>query len=295
MKRKAGEDGERASKYPGKSPSTSCERRNQKMTELVASTPSTTAKPRRSKPAKDQRRPPILLVAGNKGGVGKSMTSLVLVDRLLSKGKDVLLIETDTANPDVCRCLDQTSRSDADGNGQLSLEMLLLDGRDGWMDLVDVIDERPERIVVINTAARMGTAIREHAAILCECLPELRRELITLWVINRQRDSMDQLIEHRRVFPNSVTHVVRNGAFGAEEKFELYHRSDLRRDVESSGGKSLTLPDLADRVADTLYTERLAISDGISGPRRLPLGNRAELTRWRNECERAFGSVLGCL
>ena len=45
-------------------------------------------------------------------------------------------------------------------------------------------------------------------------------------------------------------HVVRNAYFGEERKFELYQGSKIREEVESRGGKSITLPDLADRVAD---------------------------------------------
>ena len=41
---------------------------------------------------------------------------------------------------------------------------------------------------------------------------------------------------------------VRNGYFGDEKKFELYNASKVRETVEGRGGKSITLPDLADRV-----------------------------------------------
>ncbi len=40
----------------------------------------------------------------------------------------------------------------------------------------------------------------------------------------------------------------------------------------------MTLPDLADRVADNIYTERLSIA---AASKVLPIGHRAELQRWR--------------
>src|SRR5260221_10785210 len=72
----------------------------------------------------------------------------------------------------------------------------------------------------------------------------------------------------------------RNLYFGDESKFELYAASKaLRPRVESAGGKSLNFPDLADRVADDLYKDRLTIASAVE---KLPLGNRAELRRWKS-------------
>jgi MinD superfamily P-loop ATPase len=45
--------------------------------------------------------PNIYWVGGGKGGVGKSMVSMALLDYLLSKGVPALLVESDTSNPDV--------------------------------------------------------------------------------------------------------------------------------------------------------------------------------------------------
>ena len=43
----------------------------------------------------------IFYVGGSKGGVGKSKLSFALIDYLLDDGKKVLLLESDTSNPDV--------------------------------------------------------------------------------------------------------------------------------------------------------------------------------------------------
>ena len=234
--------------------------------------------------------PPIYGVFGSKGGVGKSMTAHATIDHLLELGRQVLFIETDTANPDVWRCLERDPNG-APGQAVPGVVMhaIALDERDGWMDLVDIVNEHRERVVVINTAARMTDAIRKHGGILTESLHELGRKLVALWVINRQRDAMDHLEEFMELFSGSTVHVVRNGLFGEEGKFELYNGSKLRSQVEATGGKSVTLPDLADRVADALYSQRLAISDAL---REMPIGNRAELVRWRKATHRALEPVF---
>ena len=84
-------------------------------------------------------------------------------------------------------------------------------------------------------------------------------------------------------------HVVRNGYFGDAGQFELYQGSNVRGIVEGRGGKAVTFPDLADRVADDLYTKRLAIAAAV---KTLPIGNRTELGRWRSEARRALAGVL---
>jgi hypothetical protein len=89
--------------------------------------------------------------------------------------------------------------------------------------------------------------------------------------------------------PHAEVHVVRNGYFGDEKKFELYNASKVRETVEGRGGKSITLPDLADRVADDIYVKRLSLA---AAAKSLPIGNRAELGRWRGEVRKALAEVV---
>jgi hypothetical protein len=58
---------------------------------------------------------------------------------------------------------------------------------------------------------------------------------VTLWVINRQRDSLELLKEYMESLPGSTVHVVRNTYFGDQGKFELYNGSKMRKTVEDGG------------------------------------------------------------
>ena len=84
-------------------------------------------------------------------------------------------------------------------------------------------------------------------------------------------------------------HVVRNGYFGSAEKFQLYNGSQLKKRIEEAGGLTLDFPDLADRVADQMATQRLTIQGALS---EMPLGHRAELIRWRDEAFKVLGQVM---
>jgi hypothetical protein len=208
------------------------------------------------------------------------MLSMSVLDVLMESGQDLALVESDTSNPDVYKMY-----------GELVEHRLLnLDEVDGWMDLVNYADAVPDRTLVVNTAARNNAGVERFGAMLRDSLAELGREMITLWVINRQRDSLELLKAYREVMPESVVHVVRNGYFGEEHKFELYNASQLRTTIEEAGGKSYLFPDMADRVVDELYSRRLPIAQAA---RELPIGNRAELKRWREAAHRVVRDAIG--
>ena len=221
----------------------------------------------------------IYLIGGSKGGVGKSMVTMATVDYLQQQGETVLLIESDTGNPDVWKAYKETTET----------ELVNLDDADGWIQLVNLCDSHPESVVVVNSAARNNLGVSAYGETLNGTLAELKRTLITLWVISRQRDSLELLKEYMDAIPNAVIHVFRNGYFGEEKKFDLYNGSKLRTAIEERGGKSVTFPDLADRVSDDLYSKRISIAAAL---KEFPIGNRAELSRWRTEVRKVLDSIV---
>ena len=220
----------------------------------------------------------IYLIGGCKGGVGKSLVAMAAVDYLQELGETVLLIESDTSNPDVWKAYSESAET----------ELVDLDGADGWIQLVDLCDSKPDSTVVISTAARNNDGVRKYAKTLDGTLADLKRKLVTLWVINRQRDSLELLKEYMEAVPSAVIHVIRNLYFGEEKKFELYNGSNIRTTIEERGGQSLTFPDLADRVSDDLYSQRLSIAKALQ---ELPIGSRAELSRWRGEVQQVMEAI----
>lgn len=221
----------------------------------------------------------IYLVGGGKGGVGKSIVSMSLIDFLIQQREKVLLVETDTSNPDVMKCYQNEVISVA----------LNLDHVDGWMDLITQCDNHKNHVVVINSAARNDHAVQTYGDRLQQALPLLKRKLITLWVINRQRDCVELLRNFLEQIPESKTNVLMNSYFGNKEKFETYNNSQTKKYIEKLGGKSLVFPEVADRVADDLYIKRMTIEKAAED---IPIGNRIELLRWRAEIKKMFEEVI---
>jgi hypothetical protein len=214
----------------------------------------------------------LILVGGGKGGVGKSLFSMAVVDFLESTKEAPFLIETDTSVPDVFK----TYRETIEG------ELVNLDEREGWIELVNLIESRPESTVVINTGARNQTGITNFGRTLRKALPELKRKLGVFWLIDRKRESLELLSDFSEALPEAEVHVVRNMYLGAENKFELYNGSNMRAAIERAGGKSLNFPELADRVTDAMNKGRLTIAKAC---KELSFGDRMEVERWRDECK----------
>lgn len=223
----------------------------------------------------------IYLVGGSKGGVGKSLLSMTMLDYLQQKGEQPLLVETDNSNPDVYKAYRNSVES-----------MLLdLDTVDGWVELLNHCADPKHRAIVINSAARNNLAVTQFGERLALGLEELSdAELVTFWCINTQLDSLELLKQYRAALPCGQLHVVRNEFRGTN--FRLYDESALRRDIEARGGLSLTLSTLAERVTQELYgLHRLTLED-VATSSESPFGNQIEAKRWRRHAARLLDPVL---
>lgn len=220
----------------------------------------------------------IIIVAGSKGGVGKSLVTAALLDAFGESKREVFLIDSDTSNPDV-----YTSYSE-----ELPAAAFNLDEKQGWINLLNTAHANSEKTIVVNAAARSNDGIKNFSSLLLTALPELQRELVTLWVVNRQRDSIELLKEYRQLVPGKSLHVVRNTYFGTPEKFELFNNSKMKTEIEKGGGKVIDFPDLADRVSDEMTNKRLTIAKAIG---ELQFGEKIELQRWRAEAHKALSVV----
>ena len=221
----------------------------------------------------------IFLIGGGKGGVGKSLLSMTVVDFLSCTERAPFLVETDTSVPDVFK----TYQAEMDG------ELVNLDEREGWIELVNLVEGKPESTFVINTGARNQTGISNFGKTLSKALPQLKRKLVVFWLIDRKRESLELLADFLDAIPNAEMHVVRNMYLGTEKKFELYNGSKMRAAIEKNGGRSLNFPEVADRVTDAMNKGRLTIAKAVT---ELSLGDRMELERWRDECKAMLSEVI---
>ncbi len=224
----------------------------------------------------------IFLVGGGKGGVGKSMTSMALLDYLRGTGQEVFLVETDTSAPDVWKAY------------RTEVESLCVDleQKDGWLELLDLIGRKPDTKMVINSKAANQAGLRKFGGMLMEALKEQKRKLVVLWVIDRKRDGLELLasfVETLGTDERIQVHVVRNLYWGEEGKFDMYNGSELRKEIEGRGGKTLNFPDVADRVSEAINKDRLPIHKAVA---ELSFGSRIELQRWQGEYKMMLAEIV---
>jgi hypothetical protein len=225
---------------------------------------------------------PIFLVGGGKGGVGKSMLSMALLDYLRVAENAPLLIETDTSAPDVWKAY----------KNEVENHCIDLEQKDGWLELLDVLDRNADTATVINTKAANQVGLRKFGGMLTEALRQQKRKLVALWVIDRKRDGLELLsgfVETLAQDERVEVHVIRNLYWGDEAKFDMYNGSQLRKEIEGRGGRTLNFPDVADRVAEAINRERMPIHKARE---ELPFGSRVELCRWQGEYRHMFAEVI---
>ncbi len=132
----------------------------------------------------------VFFVTGSKGGVGKSVGAIALLDYFEMRNRQVSLVETDTANPDVGKAYQKSVKS---------FSLVNLDENEGWLDLLDIVDASKDDEVVVNTAARNNDGVNRYGSMFDEKLNEFGWPFISLFLINQQRDSCEMLTEYMNV------------------------------------------------------------------------------------------------
>lgn len=219
----------------------------------------------------------IIVVGGGKGGVGKTTISMAVVDTLLKKDKEIILIESDKENSDAFFALENVVES----------VVCDLSVMDGWQLLGDTIEKNQKKWVVINTSAGATKQIHEFGHLLSAIATELSIEMIMLWPINRQRDCLELLnkfFEAESASAYKSTYVVKNTYFGEAKKFARFDNSNIKNKTAGT----IEMPELYDMLADKIVDNRWAYSN-TSG---LSIVERSILTKFRNDVEKSFEVLL---
>ena len=217
----------------------------------------------------------VIIIGGGKGGVGKTTVTIGVVDMLLSSGKKVVLIESDDSNPDAYKALNTLTKS----------EICNLDTEEGYIELCNIIESSKDAYVVVNTAARATDGILKHGGIVTDTVKELNRELIMLWPINRQRDSLELLKEFLDESEGyKATYTIKNTYFGEPLKFSRYDNSKIKDRVTGT----INFPELNDNLSDKLNEKRWSLSNAEG----LTIAERSVLQRYKNSIKDVLESIL---
>lgn len=230
----------------------------------------------------------IILVSGAKGGVGKSAVSLAIAAWLATRNASFSIVDGDVTNPDVLRAW-----VDRDGNvkpGPRSVHGLPLHAKDGWISMLDLTETSGSEYLIVNLPA--GNALLDASDLLSEMAQSGGIPIYLVWVINRQRDSVQLLRDTlRSINPERVV-VMKNTYFGMPEKFELFDGSDTRKEIEADSGMVECFPEMSDGVTDRIINERLTLLEATEVTPGQRLGQRLEAGRFLTAACSAFDRCL---
>ncbi|MFO7813627.1 MAG: hypothetical protein R6V21_11710, partial [Pelovirga sp.] len=176
-------------------------------------------------------------------------------------------MDADTRNPDVGRVY----------RDYLTVEYIDLKQHEGWMHLLDFLEQDQDREIVVSLPAGIGQHLEKEADALSEALKDLGHQLVVYWPINRLKDSVVLLREFMKtplMKQSFHTHVIMNGFFGEKEKFTRWLDSKTRSDfLMHEGAAESYLPELHHRVVDV-------VTGPFSQATDLKYSVKIELERW---------------
>lgn len=235
-----------------------------------------------------------MIVGGDKGGVGKSFTALALIDYLDSQGKDIVVIEADTSNPDVARMYDNA----------LPCYHVDLTTENGWMEVMDAVIKHAGCTFVLSTPGGIGPHLKTHLPSFVSFLAQHKTPMMLelWWAMNPQHDSVNLLAEAINHYGQhfAKVRVVCDIHFSDNkpDMFFLWHESSLRTRLEKEGGLTLYLEGLNLRVVTKLFDPAriMPFADAVD----LALGEKVGLSEserfklgyWRERQAGHFGHAF---
>ncbi|KAB8333821.1 chromosome partitioning protein ParA [Scytonema tolypothrichoides VB-61278] len=205
-----------------------------------------------------QRR--LVIVTGDKGGVGKSTFARGLLQLYINKDLVCLAYEADQRNP-------QLERHYVDKYKPLIRYIDIF--RKGEADklLIDIEKEKQFSLFLLDLPAQSGGFFENYVKELTffEMLKDVNCRVTMVSVISRVQDSVNVLEKLHELCKDQVDYVVVKNLFhGESEKFERYNDSKIRKDMLSKGLVEIMMPELFYLPYDFLDYYALTFNDALT-------------------------------
>lgn len=182
------------------------------------------------------RKAPIVIINGDKGGVGKSMTARVIASLLASACSSIVCIDADARNGHLERYME---KSMAVLRTNIRLEA-------GFQAACTAIENaRDEEAVVMDLPANIGDFIENANERIRRFASAVDRAIIHVWVASEEKDSIILFNRVCQMAAASQTVFVLNGRFApALAEFKLWAGSETRKNFLENGGHEIFMPSL---------------------------------------------------
>lgn len=219
----------------------------------------------------------ILIVGGDKGGVGKTTTALTLHNHFSScESLKLKLFDGDMVNPDFHSHLKSHS-----------CQRLNIDSLDAWGEALEAAAGAD--VSVLNLPARGMEIFSEFGEALAETAVALDVEISYFHVMAPHKESVLLLaaaLDRVAAFGGNV-YAIRNNFFAEAAAFDLYNSSKLRNRCAGE----LDLPALAPSVANLVFSakEGQSLAEIIGGMSAL---NRSIANHWLRRTDAAWDRLF---
>lgn len=199
----------------------------------------------------------MIIVHGDKGGLGKTHVAQLTAACLLSAGKPMTLIDGDSKNPGLHRYFDgkpdpvlRINARKPEGVDALAEACLEAPG-DVLIDLPAGGSETTAGFVVAGSAA--GSLDLESL------MTEIDGRLVVLFVIDQGRDAVVALNDELQRLPSAITdwNIVRNHRL--DRPFDTFDRWRAKTDLGNA--QIIDMPSLDSKVIETLVTAKKHIGE----------------------------------
>ncbi|MBK5275615.1 MAG: P-loop NTPase [Desulfuromonadales bacterium] len=231
---------------------------------------------------------PIIMVSGDKGGVGKSTVAVNLIEWLLGSEDRISLIDTDLTNPDVHAIYKKEPRINT-----VRPEDIDIDETDagGWIQLAKFANSNPE-ILVINMKAGSKLSLDKYHDNVVGMFEAINRPLILVWVLNIQRQSVVLLLDALENLPKLHSVIaVKNLKNGFENEFFLWdEKKKTNEALVNANITEILFPRVHASISIKVIDEKHRINDLLNDMSYDQI-DKANLKKWHEQSSRSFNSV----
>lgn len=223
----------------------------------------------------------IHFVGGEKGGVGKSMTSRLLAQYLIDAERQFIGFDTDQSHGTFSRFYADFASS------------LIVDNYDSMDQMILVAEKNPDADLIIDLAAQTSTKLEKwiDESDALALLHELGRQVYLWHVMDDGADSM-ALLENllNRYQQQSVQLVIVNN-LGRGDNFDHFEKSDIYRKAQERGAVFVRLAKLQSNLVQKIDFSNTSFWAAANNPEVMNIIERSRVRVWLRDIYAQFDKL----
>lgn len=228
----------------------------------------------------------LILVHGDKGGVGKTTFARATLDYLHRKNRTPIVYDADNRNGQIYRFYKDV----------LPIRQIDINVRGAFDEVLDKVAENKKlgtaTNIFVDLPAQAGNSvdIALSELRLVEALDSIRARATLLFVIGRTTDSINALQVAFDLFSSIADFVVvKNEFFGEADRFVLYEASSTCQTLNKAGAKEFLIPPLWGDTYDAV--DKLNLPFFKVAESNLQLSTRARVSAWLSKLDIQFEKI----